>query len=34
LMGLERGSWPIKGFHPKASSPDRLFRLRAEVVSR
>jgi hypothetical protein len=34
FMGLELQSWAMKGFRSKASSPDRLFRVEAEVVSR
>jgi hypothetical protein len=34
FMGLEPQSWAMKGFRSKASSPDRLFRVEAEVVSR
>jgi hypothetical protein len=32
-MGLEPQGGAIKGFRSKASSPDRLFRVGAEVVS-
>ena len=34
FMGLEPRNWVIKGFRSKASSPDRLFRVEAEVGSR
>jgi hypothetical protein len=33
FMGLEPRSAAVKGFRPKTSSPDRLFRVGAEVVS-
>ena len=34
FVGLEPRSLAMKGFRPKASSPDRLSRVATEVVSR
>jgi len=34
FMGLEPQSSAMKGFRPKASSPDRLFRVEAKAGSR